>query len=156
MNWQKFLNKYKLNCKNNGKLENVMIAIFENRGKQYKVKVGDFLKLPKISELKKKDSVTFDKVIFMKDDKGQTVIGSPVISGIQIICEVIEQIRDKKIIVFKKKRRHNYRRKIGHRQDLTLLKIKDIKIADQSTPPKKNVSLSQDKVKPTKGESNGS
>ena len=59
MNWQKFLNKYKLNCKNNGKLENVMIAIFENRGKQYKVKVGDFLKLPKISELKKKDSVTF-------------------------------------------------------------------------------------------------
>ena len=133
-----------------------MIAIFENRGKQYKVSIGDFLKLPRISELKKNDFVTFDKVIFMKDDKGQTIIGSPLITGIQIICQVIEQIKDKKIIVFKKKRRHNYRRKIGHRQYLTLLKIKDIKIADQSTPPKKNVSLSQDKVKPTKGESNGS
>ena len=48
-----------------------MIAIFENRGKQYKAKIGDFLKLPKLSELKKNDSVTFDKVIFMKDDKGQ-------------------------------------------------------------------------------------
>ena len=133
-----------------------MIAIFEDRGKQYKIKIGDFLKLPRLSELKKNDSVTFDKVIFMKDDKGQTVIGSPLISGIQIICQVIEQIRDKKIIVFKKKRRHNYRRKIGHRQDLTLLKVKEIKIAGKSTPPEKNTSSPQNKVKPTKGESNGS
>ena len=133
-----------------------MIAIFENRGKQYKAKTGDFLKLPKISELKKNDSVTFDKVIFMKDESGQTVIGSPLINGIQIICQVIEQIRDKKIIVFKKKRRHNYRRKIGHRQDLTLLKIKEIKIIGQSSSPKKNLSSSQNKVSPTKGESNGS
>ena len=133
-----------------------MIAIFEDRGKQYKARVGDFLKFPKISELKKNDSVTFDKVIFMKDDKGQTVIGSPLISGIQIICQVIEQIRDKKIIVFKKKRRHNYRRKIGHRQDLTLLKVKEIKIAGKSTQPEKNISSPQNKVKPTKGESNGS
>ena len=133
-----------------------MIAIFENRGKQYKAKIGDFLKLPRISELKKNDSITFDKVIFMRDDKGQTVIGSPLIGGIQIICQVIEQIRDKKIIVFKKKRRQNYRRKIGHRQDHTLLKIKEIKITSQSSSPEKKLSSSQDKVKPTKGESNGS
>ena len=133
-----------------------MIAIFENRGKQYKAKIGDYLKLPRISELNKNDSITFDKVIFMRDDKGQTVIGSPLISGVQIICQVIEQIRDKKIIVFKKKRRHNYRRKIGHRQDLTLLKIKEIKITSQSPSPEKKLSSSQDKVKPTKGESNGS
>ena len=133
-----------------------MIAIFENRGKQYKAKIGDFLKLPKISELKKNDSVTFDKVIFMKDDKGQTVIGSPLISGVQIICQVIEQIRDKKIIVFKKKRRHNYRRKIGHRQDLTLLKIKEIKTTNQPNSPEKKLSSPQNKVKPTEGESNGS
>ena len=133
-----------------------MIAIFENRGKQYKAKIGDFLKLPRISELKKNDSISFDKVIFMRDDKGQTVIGSPLIGGIQIICQVIEQIRDKKIIVFKKKRRKNYRRKIGHRQDLTLVKIKEIKITSQSSSPEKKLSSSQDKVKPTKGESNGS
>ena len=133
-----------------------MIAIFENRGKQYKAKAGDFLKLPKITELKKNDSVTFDKVIFMKDKSGQTVIGSPLINGIQIVCQVIEQIREKKIIVFKKKRRHNYRRKIGHRQDLTLLKIKEIKIANKPSSSEKNLSSSQDKVKPTKGESNGS
>ena len=133
-----------------------MIAIFENRGKQYKAKIGDYLKLPRISELNKNDSITFDKVIFTRDDKGQTVIGSPLISGVQIICQVIEQIRDKKIIVFKKKRRHNYRRKIGHRQDLTLLEIKEIKITNQPSSPEKKSSSSQDKVKPTKGESNGS
>ena len=133
-----------------------MIAIFENRGKQYKAKIGDFLKLPRISELKKNDSITFDKVIFMKDDKGQTIIGSPLISGIQIICQVIEQIKDKKIIVFKKKRRHNYRRKIGHRQDLTLVKIKEIKMTNQPDSSKKSSSSSKEKINPTKGESNGS
>ena len=133
-----------------------MIAIFENRGKQYKAKIGDFLKLPKISTLKKNDSVTFDKVIFMKDDKGQTIIGSPLVSGIQIICQVIEQIRDKKIIVFKKKRRNNYRRKIGHRQDLTLIKIKEIKMTNQSSTPKKDTTSSKVNVNSTKGESDGS
>mgnify|MGYP001188575605 FL=1 len=133
-----------------------MIAIFENRGKQYKAKIGDFLKLPRISELKKNDSITFDKVIFMKDNKGQTTIGSPLISGIQIICEVVEQIKDKKIIVFKKKRRHNYRRKIGHRQDLTLIKVKEIKMTNQPDSLKKSSSPSKEKVNPTKGESNGS
>ena len=60
------------------------------------------------------------------------------------------------VVSFKKKRRHNYRRKIGHRQDLTLLKIKDIKIANKPASSEKNLSSSQDKVKPTKGESNGS
>jgi len=133
-----------------------MIAIFENRGKQYKAKIGDFLKLPKISTLKKNDYVTFDKVIFMKDDKGQTIIGSPLVSGVQIICQVIEQIRDKKIIVFKKKRRNNYRRKIGHRQDLTLIKIKEIKMTNQSSTPKKDITSSKVNVNSTKGESDGS
>ena len=133
-----------------------MIAIFEDRGKQYKAKIGDFLKLPRISELKKNDSVTFDKVIFMKDKNGQTIIGSPLVSGIQIICQVIEQIKDKKIIVFKKKRRHNYRRKIGHRQDLTLVKIKEIKMENQSSSPNNNLRSSQKKVDSTKGEPGGS
>ena len=133
-----------------------MIAIFENRGKQYKAQIGDFLKLPRISELKKNDSITFDRVIFMKDNKGQTIIGSPLINGVQIICQVVEQIKDKKIIVFKKKRRHNYRRKIGHRQDLTLIKIKEIKMTNESAATTKNLSSSKQRVNPTKGESNGS
>ena len=133
-----------------------MIAIFENRGKQYKAKIGDFLKLPKISTLNKNDSITFDKVLFIKDTNGQTIIGSPLISGTQIIGQVVEQIKDKKIIVFKKKRRHNYRRKIGHRQDLTLIKIKEIKMSSQSSSSSTDSISSKDKVKSTKGESSGS
>ena len=92
----------------------------------------------------------------MKDENGQTIIGSPLVSGIQIICQVIEQIKDKKIIVFKKKRGHNYRRKIGHRQDLTLVKIKEIKMENQSSSPNKNLRSSQKKVDSTKGEPGGS
>ena len=66
----------------------------------------------------------------MKNEKGETYIGSPIVKGVSITAKVIDQIRDKKIIVFKKKRRHNYRRKIGHRQDLktTIKKTEEIKL----------------------------
>ncbi len=103
-----------------------MTIIFQNRGKQYKTKVGDFIKLPKIPDLKKNDSVLFNEIIFFKNEKGESLIGSPMVKDIVIKAKVIDQIKDKKIIVFKKKRRHNYRRKIGHRQDLTLIKIDKI------------------------------
>ena len=132
------------------------MVIIEDRGKQYKVKVGDLLKLPKISDKKPKEKLKFSDVIFYKNEKGEALIGSPHVKDVVVEASVISHIKDKKIIVFKKKRRHNYRRKIGHRQDLTLLKIKDIKIANKPTSSEKNLSSSQDKVKPTKGESNGS
>ncbi len=102
------------------------MVIFEDRGKQYKVKTGDLLKLPKLSQKKPKDKVQFSKIIFYKNDKGETVIGSPYIEQIVVEASVVSQVKDKKIIVFKKKRRHNYRRKIGHRQELTLVKIEKI------------------------------
>ena len=71
----------------------------------------------------------FEKVIFAKNNDNQVTIGSPIIKGATVVANVMEQIRDKKIIVFKKKRRHNYRRKIGHRQDLTLFKIEKISLS---------------------------
>ena len=82
-----------------------MTVIFQNRGKQYKVKVGDFLKLPKLNNQKKDDLITFDEIIFMKNEKGETYIGSPIVKGVSITAKVIDQIRDKKIIVFKKKKK---------------------------------------------------
>ncbi len=133
-----------------------MTIIFQNRGKQYKTKVGDFIKLPKIPDLKKNDSVLFNEIIFFKNEKGESLIGSPMVKDIVIKAKVIDQIKDKKIIVFKKKRRHNYRRKIGHRQDLTLLKIEEIQKKKASTK-----TTSENNKKPTaesienKGESNG-
>ena len=109
-----------------------MYVIFNHKGKQYKVSKGDFLKLPKSSDLKKNDTLTLEDITLLKTDNGDTIIGSPTIKGVKIKAKVIDQIRDKKIIVFKKKRRHNYRRKIGHRQDLTLIKIEEIIISSSS------------------------
>ena len=79
------------------------MVIFEDRGKQYKVKTGDLLKLSKLSQKKPKDKVQFSKIIFYKNDKGETVIGSPYIEQIVVEASVVSQVKDKKIIVFKKK-----------------------------------------------------
>ena len=103
-----------------------MYVIFEHKDKQYKVSKDDVIKLPKQSDLKKGDSIKFENILFVKNEDGGLQVGSPLVNGYIVEAEVIEQVRDKKIIVFKKKRRHNYRRKIGHRQDLTLIKIKNV------------------------------
>ena len=122
-----------------------MYAIFNHKGKQYKASKNDFLKLPKSSDLKKNDTLTLEDISLLKTENGDTIIGTPTIKDVKIRAKVIDQIRDKKIVVFKKKRRHNYRRKIGHRQDLTLIKIEEIITSSSSNKkplenqPKKEV-----------------
>ena len=113
------------------------MVIIEDRGKQYRVKVGDVLKLPKISDKKTKDKLQFSEIIYHKNEKGEVVIGSPYVKDIVVEATVLSQIKDKKIIVFKKKRRHNYRRKIGHRQELTLVKIENILSSNEKKKIKK-------------------
>jgi len=134
------------------------MVIIEDRGKQYKVKVGDLLKLPKISDKKPKDTLKFSDVIFYKNEKGEVLIGSPHVKGIVVEASVISQIKDKKIIVFKKKRRHNYRRKIGHRQELTLVKIENILSSTEKKQPKDSKAKDEGAKKSVeiKGEKNGS
>ena len=132
-----------------------MTIIFQDRGKQYKVRVGDFIKLPKMSSVKKNDLVLLNEIIFYKNDKGESLIGSPTVENIVIKAKVVEQIRDKKIIVFKKKRRHNYRRKIGHRQDLTLIKIEEIQQKSTSVKTQQQSVNTNKKPEKNKGESNG-
>ena len=132
-----------------------MFAIFQNRGKQYKAAVGSFLKLPVYSEKKKNDVLTFDEVVFIKNDKGESIVGSPLLKNVVVKGIVIDRIRDKKIIVFKKKRRKNYRRKMGHRQDLTLVKITEITSSSKKKIPvneKKDVQKNSEKI----GDNNGS
>ena len=94
-------------------------AIFQTGGKQYRVQAGDTIKVEKISADK---NVEFDKVLMVGDK-----IGNPYVEGARVIATVVEQKRDDKVLVFKKKRRQNYRRTKGHRQYLTVLKIKEIK-----------------------------
>lgn len=101
-----------------------MYAVIKTGGKQYKVAKDDVLRVERIAQ-PAGEAVEFSQVMMVGD--GATVtVGAPHVEGAKVTAEIVEQVRGDKIIVFKKKRRQNYRRKKGHRQDLTLLKITDI------------------------------
>lgn len=102
-----------------------MYAIIQTGGKQYKVAEGDRLRVEKLPE-DVGATVKLDQVLFIAGNDRK--IGTPVISGAEVAAEVIAQDRDKKIIVFKKKRRKGYKKKQGHRQSYTELKITKIKV----------------------------
>ena len=101
-----------------------MFAVLNTGGKQYKVSQGDLIEVEKLNT-KAGDTVILDQVLMVGE--GENVeVGSPYVSGYKVTGEVIEQGKGAKIIVFKKKRRKNYRRKNGHRQLFTQLKITEI------------------------------
>ena len=93
--------------------------------------------------------------MFLKDQNGGLIVGSPNVQNAFVKGKVVDQIRDKKIIVFKKKRRHNYRRKLGHRQDLTLIKILEIGTSKSNVAKKDSKSTLQ-KTTEKLGDNNGS
>lgn len=102
-----------------------MFAVVKTGGKQYKVAKNTIIKVEKIEgELGSK--VEFDQVLILGESSKISFIGTPVVQGARVTAEITSQFRDDKVIVFKKKRRQNYRRKAGHRQSLTELKILDI------------------------------
>ena len=101
-----------------------MFAVVKTGGKQYRVAEGDVIKVEKL-EGEAGKNVTLDEVLMIGDEKGVKV-GEPLLEGANVTAEVLEQKKDKKITVFKKKRRHNYRRKKGHRQEITVLRVKAI------------------------------
>lgn len=101
-----------------------MYAVIKTGGKQYKVAKNDVILVEKLPG-EAGAALELDEVLMVGDDKGQTV-GAPLLDGAHVAATVLEQTRGEKIIIFKKKRRQNYRRKGGHRQDLTALKITDI------------------------------
>ena len=97
-----------------------MYAVIKTGGKQYKVASGDVVKLEKIAGEEGKE-VIFNEVLALGDN-----VGKPLVAGASVKATVLKQARDAKVIVFKKKRRQNYRRKNGHRQSVTIVKITDI------------------------------
>ncbi|PPR45230.1 MAG: 50S ribosomal protein L21 [Alphaproteobacteria bacterium MarineAlpha5_Bin6] len=101
-----------------------MIAVIKTGGKQYAVKAGQILKVEKLQG-KKGDTVSLTDVLSLSDTANNTV-GNPFIKDASVEAKILDQIRDKKIIVFKKRRRQNYRLTQGHRQYLTVLKIESI------------------------------
>ena len=101
-----------------------MYAVIQTGGKQYKVAKGDKLRVEKLLG-NPGDTVTFDQVLLVG---GETMkLGQPTVAGEKVEAKITAQDRDKKIIVFKFRRRKNYRRKNGHRQPFTALEVTEIK-----------------------------
>jgi large subunit ribosomal protein L21 len=104
-----------------------MYAVIKTGGKQYKVAANDIILVEKI-EGEAGAAVSLDQVLMIGDGANVT-IGQPTVAGASVAAEIVNQAQADKVIIFKKNRRHNYRRKRGHRQKLTALKITNIKAA---------------------------
>ena len=102
-----------------------MYAIVDISGKQFKVEKNKFIYTDKIDS-KEGKRIEFDNVLFISE-KGKVKIGNPTIKGSKVIGEILFQLKDDKVTVFKKKRRKGYKVKNGHRQQMTKILIKDIK-----------------------------
>ena len=107
-----------------------MYAVIRTGGKQYRVASGQVVKIERL-EGEVGATVAFDQVLMIGDEQadGEPTIGAPLVEGARVTAEVLEQGKGPKVIVFKKKRRKNYRRRRGHRQLQTVLRIRDIAVA---------------------------
>lgn len=111
-----------------------MFAVIRTGGKQYRVQEGDILEVEKLNK-KEGQKVVFDEVLLIEDGE-KILIGAPLIEKAQVRAEVVANFKDEKIIIFKKKRRKQYRRTRGYRQELTRVKVEEI-ISEAKVPPMK-------------------
>jgi large subunit ribosomal protein L21 len=102
-----------------------MYAVIETGSKQYRVTAGDTLEIERL-DVEAGKPVTFDRVLLLNND-GKLTIGSPTVAAASIVADVVAHKRGEKKIAFKMKRRKGYHRTVGHRQELTVVKIKEIK-----------------------------
>ncbi len=106
-----------------------MYAIVEIAGKQFRVSKDMKLKVP-LLELEPGKKVGFDRVLLVEDDEGNATIGNPLVKSMQVSATVLEHGRDKKVIVFKKKRRKGYQKTKGHRQGYSVIEINAIGVSE--------------------------
>ncbi len=102
-----------------------MYAVLETGSKQYRVATGDTLEIERLA-VEAGQPVTFDRVLLVNHD-GKVSVGTPTIGGASVVADVVEHKRGEKKLTFKMKRRKGYHKTIGHRQELTVVKIKEIK-----------------------------
>ena len=106
-------------------MEKVMYAVMETGGKQYRVTAGDTLEIERLA-VEAGQPYTFDRVLLVNND-GKVAIGAPTVASASVVADVVGHKRGEKKIAFKMKRRKGYHKTIGHRQELTIVKIKEIK-----------------------------
>ena len=124
-----------------------MYAIVKISGKQYRVSEGDTIKVSS-QNWKVGDRVKFDQVL-LSDNGKNIAVGTPTVAGASVTVEILEHNRDKKLLIYKKKRRKGYQRKNGHRQGYTLLKVNKLQIASTKKVQKNNSPKDSEKKKGT-------
>ena len=100
-------------------------AIIQTGGKQYKVKSGEILKIERLEDSKPETKIEFKEILAYGDDK-KIEIGSPLVNGAKVEAELIKNGKNRTVLIFKKRRRKNSRRKNGHRQEFSLIRINKI------------------------------
>lgn len=101
-----------------------MYAVLESGGKQYRVSAGSTLAIERLN-VAAGEAVTLDRVLLVNVD-GKVTVGAPIVAGARVVADVVEHKRGPKVVAFKMKRRKGYHRKVGHRQDLTVITVKEI------------------------------
>ena len=124
-------------------------AVIQTGGKQYKVKAGEILKIEKLDNLKANSKIEFKEVLAYGDDK-TAEIGAPKIDGAKVEANLVKNGKNRTVLIFKKRRRKNSRRKNGHRQEFSLIKInkifsKDGKILSEASKAPKVTKLVEKK-----------
>ena len=117
-------------------------AVIKTGGKQYKVKSGEILKVEKLPDSKPETKIEFNEILAYGDDKSIEV-GAPHVSGAKVEADLIKNSKNRTILIFKKRRRHNSRRKNGHRQEYSMIRInkifsKDGKVLSEAEKMKNN------------------
>ena len=100
-------------------------AIIQTGGKQYKVKSGEILKIEKLPDSKLDTKIEFKEILAYGDDK-IIEVGSPIVTGAKVEADLIKNGKNRTVLIFKKRRRHNSRRKNGHRQEYSMIRINKI------------------------------
>ena len=119
-------------------------AIIKTGGKQYKVKSGEIIKIEKLLDSKPETKIEFKEILAYGDDK-IIELGSPTVTGAKVEAELVKNGKNRTVLIFKKRRRHNSRRKNGHRQEYSMIRIKKIFSKDG-----KVLSEAEKKVTPVK------
>ena len=104
-----------------------MYAVFQTGGKQFRVEPGERVRIPSL-DAEPGSKVTFDRVLLASKDGSAVSVGAPVVQGASVTAEVLRHGRDKKVIIFKRKRRKGYRLKKGHRQGFTEVRVSEVVI----------------------------
>ena len=131
-------------------------AVIQTGGKQYKVSASEILRIEKLNSQVGK-TVEFKNILFLNDDKN-TEIGNPVIKGAKVEATILKNTKNRTVLVFKKRRRKNSRKKYGHRQPISIIRITKIFskegkiIADAETPKKTTINVIRKPVPKNKKE----